>query len=1351
VTQASCTGEDGTYYDGGSCNTETGMCTSAATPTPVPAKLSASLATDRGCGSAAVYAVGEPITVSFEVVSNSSAITLATATLFDQQGNVQSQLFQNKVLTGQPHVLTGLTVSPPTGQEILVLHATAPGATDGIRTCSFEVVAAPTPSAAPAPSPTPTPEPGCCQFTSPSVGCALVTAASGCDGAQFLPGMACNAANGLCDGFVLPSPSPTPPIAQRQLYFDANDVHDGGEITVVINVFPPGGGDPTMITATVMVAPGDDAATIASKWASAFQTAANGKVNCSVDVRPTDSPNIWCVFIQCTNATSIGVTLPPLGSIPLGTAVGPNAIFPTPSPSNTRTITPTRTAVISVTATKTNTITATATRTNTGTPPTPTSTSTATNTPTPVDTPTAPPMQVHMDLQIYRLNGTRLLDDEGGDVDLEETVGSMVCINNDNDNHNDGFDIDEQNVAGENDLIRMVARRPPIPATGTAQLVATRGGDKVRVWTTSGKAAEVILPAQFDVSQLPMEFWVEGIDGSTAQRDVQFELDGPAAPGVVAIPDRVDLTVIQISQSAWVGHSNSVTDGDMLDADPHDPHWPGALRVFPDARAAGGAARNTVRVRVTLSVEPVEDWNIYLRSFDVDDPAPFDNDVDPNDEGLGGTYPHTNIGYTADEDNRGAVNGHKAGELAGQDADGIATLTFPAGTNQEDIDFQVTMQPGDNFRVAAVCDRTYLPELQNFDLTDDQNIVDSNNELPIRDAEQQVTPVLTVWRRLHLERDSMAALGGLNTLAGMITDVEAGPFPDTSEVTINQALSDDGRYQCPAGTFPMPCHLQVGMRQFDTSANTSGAGSTVTVDNDAAGAPPNNAAFTLHDDDSDDLLPALPENDLVQDTDAAATNVLAAAYIRPVADGGGAAANDQMDLAAHLNVELAGEPAQIAAGQNANGDNDFWVSYTQMDFQGPLSNDNDPDGERDSVWGAGTIYGDTPRFGRASVLYRESYRDDCGGLDAAAFARSGIAVTIAHEIGHQFFAQHTDLGIMDQGCLKPDTTFSDASLNRIRSVPRVGLGARPGLAHALAAEWQERMQGGSSGATRSAAEAAGLNLSIAVDKTAFIVGEPVPVHFTLTNTSSASVTGNFELTFRSARLGVMITPQNGNPYALVSLATQVGQTEDAALRPTTLAPGQSVTTTQLISYDVNLGGFALPSPGTYMLAATFFYDAHDYNNRVDSNALTISVTQPTGADVDALAFLTTNNLQLFLTPEGALSPTDLVSDQSLRMFLTMHAGSTYAPYARAGLGTMCSIGLDPLACAPLGCTGDCSGDGTVTVAELITGVNIVLGSEALDRCPSFDCNGSGTVTIDCLIRAVGNLLNGCQTLSSPVS
>jgi hypothetical protein len=59
------------------------------------------------------------------------------------------------------------------------------------------------------------------------------------------------------------------------------------------------------------------------------------------------------------------------------------------------------------------------------------------------------------------------------------------------------------------------------------------------------------------------------------------------------------------------------------------------------------------------------------------------------------------------------------------------------------------------------------------------------------------------------------------------------------------------------------------------------------------------------------------------------------------------------------------------------------------------------------------------------------------------------------------------------------------------------------------------------------------------------------------------------------------------------------------------------------------------------------------------------------------------------------------------------------------------------------CLGDCSGDGVVTVDELITGVNIALGTLELDACDAFDGNTDGAVTVDELIAAVNNALSGC--------
>jgi hypothetical protein len=62
---------------------------------------------------------------------------------------------------------------------------------------------------------------------------------------------------------------------------------------------------------------------------------------------------------------------------------------------------------------------------------------------------------------------------------------------------------------------------------------------------------------------------------------------------------------------------------------------------------------------------------------------------------------------------------------------------------------------------------------------------------------------------------------------------------------------------------------------------------------------------------------------------------------------------------------------------------------------------------------------------------------------------------------------------------------------------------------------------------------------------------------------------------------------------------------------------------------------------------------------------------------------------------------------------------------------------------PIRCVGDCDGSGTVTVNEIIKGVNIDLDTAPLSTCPQFDANDSGTVTVNELIIGVNNALGGC--------
>lgn len=59
------------------------------------------------------------------------------------------------------------------------------------------------------------------------------------------------------------------------------------------------------------------------------------------------------------------------------------------------------------------------------------------------------------------------------------------------------------------------------------------------------------------------------------------------------------------------------------------------------------------------------------------------------------------------------------------------------------------------------------------------------------------------------------------------------------------------------------------------------------------------------------------------------------------------------------------------------------------------------------------------------------------------------------------------------------------------------------------------------------------------------------------------------------------------------------------------------------------------------------------------------------------------------------------------------------------------------------CVGDCDADGRVLVDELIRGVNIALGTDAVDTCFALDRDFDGGVTVDEVLAAVNAALVGC--------
>ena len=94
------------------------------------------------------------------------------------------------------------------------------------------------------------------------------------------------------------------------------------------------------------------------------------------------------------------------------------------------------------------------------------------------------------------------------------------------------------------------------------------------------------------------------------------------------------------------------------------------------------------------------------------------------------------------------------------------------------------------------------------------------------------------------------------------------------------------------------------------------------------------------------------------------------------------------------------------------------------------------------------------------------------------------------------------------------------------------------------------------------------------------------------------------------------------------------------------------------------------------------------------------------------------------------------SDRLAGLGRVRHAGAAIV----LAIPILWMVGATPI----YACTGDCNGDGQVTIDELLIGVNIALDLMPLSACPTFDVNMDGIVSINELIVAVDDALHACS-------
>jgi hypothetical protein len=487
-----------------------------------------------------------------------------------------------------------------------------------------------------------------------------------------------------------------------------------------------------------------------------------------------------------------------------------------------------------------------------------------------------------------------------------------------------------------------------------------------------------------------------------------------------------------------------------------NPNTGGGSRIFPDDKIINDPVeRRKIRVRARSS-QIQAGTRIYFLSYDLDDPFTNDMPIDPN----------VNSGF----DNNGNVDGlpdtgrGKFSIPAGSSGCEIFELGISCVTNSSGetvVDFTVTRQPGDNFAVAASTEAFYLGgiEVDGINLKDQNNMqipatTTTSNACVASSSRACRTDMLTVWRRLHLEVDSMGAIQN-NFVEGTIAlDKKVGNFDTIVFLNVSQAL-EPGRFQ--GG------RLVVGTgntRRVFRVKDNQGAGDSVTI-RPQDGRPINihaNESFTLYDDDdfNDDDVAKLdgdtgedilePDMSLLTtDSSDPNENALAPAYIKPVYDIVNTRNNNTFAL--NLPGDSCTEIRSLFGDWDSNTANTnirFWSVYILGAYQGELDQDGDGNDSTSNTDTRGIVDAITnvPKLtcpdteGSGALIFLELHRlREFPGYNSDRTNPKSMAVTVAHEIGHLFSSTHGDGEIMGTTNGIPlSNKFSDESLDKIRRI-----------------------------------------------------------------------------------------------------------------------------------------------------------------------------------------------------------------------------------------------------------------------------------------------------------------------------
>ncbi|MEM0466559.1 MAG: hypothetical protein QXX20_03015, partial [Candidatus Thermoplasmatota archaeon] len=547
----------------------------------------------------------------------------------------------------------------------------------------------------------------------------------------------------------------------------------------------------------------------------------------------------------------------------------------------------------------------------------------------------------------------------------------------------------------------------------------------------------------FSQGGLQRKWYIVGEEPGQVILELKLRKSTPYYAHPIIVTDTVKLTVLKIEEVKWVGSSISPLD--------ENPNAGGGLRIFPDKNTPNdqpkGLVKRTVGVLVTIN-PPLPNIMVYLQYFDIDDPnesrIPVDDESKSHDNRQKqevGFFTYTirppQSSITHDTDSSLHQIGGMPAEYRFFNTDSKPTNNF----GKVYVSFMVSMQPGDNYRVVA--DLAEYEWINTLCVPQRTRYGEVHTRFGNNVSENQITDLLTVWRRLWIERDIMSSWQSLDEVSLRGKVVFNNPnFPVNGYTFVVIDLHNPDPNSCSWAS--QPNCLEGGYIKISTpdearypivtsrmTRTKEGVNRLLLV---VRGVPPDNNVLLnknviVFDDDNLNILPQTP------DGGSTLINAFKKAYVLPIYWD---AWTDYLPFSMFVvNINLTFLNNSYAS--KSFQDIDCWTVYLISAWEGTINEDAEPDDIVDfSFFNSQSLkefrpsypeeymYGCyVPRLTRIFIFYQVMY-DFVSQHPSEIVTLSHLAEhVIAHEIGHYFSPDHEPLTIMSAGDPQLALTYDD--------------------------------------------------------------------------------------------------------------------------------------------------------------------------------------------------------------------------------------------------------------------------------------------------------------------------------------